>query len=90
MIIKIKSQKQKERESKVKLNFAFSPLRLNETDVIWLEFYYATIMENHIYAGRKKDFDTKEAFWCVVDDFFRYGYRHGAKDFLSQAIRKTR
>ena len=34
MLIRMKSQRQKDRESKVKLDFAFSPLHLNETDVI--------------------------------------------------------
>lgn len=34
MLIKVKNQRQKDKESKVKLNFAFSPLALNETDVI--------------------------------------------------------
>lgn len=62
MLIKVKNQKQKDKESKVKLNFAFSPLPLNETDVIWLEFYYTTIMKNHIYAGRKKIFLQKNIF----------------------------
>lgn len=81
MLIKIKSQKQKERESKVKLNFAFFPTHLSETDTIWLEFYYTTIMQNHMYVGRKKDFATKEAFWCTIDDFCRYGYCRVAKDF---------
>ena len=80
MLIKVKNQKQKDKEPKVKLNFAFSPLPLNETDIIWLEFYYTTIMKNHIYAGRKKDFLTKKYFWDDVFDYCHYNWRP-CKDF---------
>lgn len=76
MLIRIKSQKQKDKESKVKLNFAFSPLHLNETNVIWLEFYYTTIMKNRIYVGRKQEFFTKESFWDTIFDYCHYNWRY--------------